>query len=72
MIKSNLKQLIDGRGLSVRQVAKDIEYRLGSVQDLYNDTTERFPRELLDKLCRYFECSIADLLTYEEAGETKN
>ena len=69
MVKSNLKQLIDDRGLSVRQVAREIDYRLGSVQDLYNDVTERIPRDLLDKLCKYFNCSVSDLLTYEQNGE---
>lgn len=65
-IRSDLKRIIDGKGLSVRQVARDIDYRLGAVQDMYNDTMERYPRELLTRLCAYFKCDINELLTMEE------
>jgi len=68
-LKSNLKYLIDNRDLSVRKVARDIDYRLGSVQDMYNDVMERYPRDLLSKLCDYFECDINVLLTFEEVEE---
>ncbi|WP_163974664.1 helix-turn-helix domain-containing protein [Paenibacillus alvei] len=66
VIRSNLKYFVDNNGLSVRQVARDIDYRLGSVQDMYNDVTERYPRELLSKLCVYFGCSINELLILDE------
>ncbi|UKS30178.1 helix-turn-helix transcriptional regulator [Paenibacillus sp. HWE-109] len=61
-INSNLKTLIDTKNVSVRKVARDIEYRLGAVQDMYNNTMERYPRDLLTKLCVYFNCSIGDIL----------
>lgn len=66
-LKSNAKSLIDAKGVSVRQVARDIDYRLGAVQDLYNDTMERYPRELLSRITTYLECTIAELLIPEEA-----
>nr|WP_246553728.1 helix-turn-helix transcriptional regulator [Paenibacillus tritici] len=47
-------------------MARDIDYRLGAVQDLYNDTMERYPRELLSRITTYLECSISDLLINEE------
>lgn len=62
VIKSNLKYFVDKKGVSVRQVARDIDYRLESVQNMYNDTMERYPRELLAKLCTYFDCDINELL----------
>ncbi len=64
-LKSNAKFLIDAKGVSVRQVARDIDYRLGAVQDLYNDTMERYPRELLSRITTYLNCSISDLLIQE-------
>ncbi|MGC5326997.1 helix-turn-helix domain-containing protein [Brevibacillus sp. SYSU BS000544] len=70
-LRSNLKQLLDDREISVRRVARDIEYRLGSVQDLYNDTMERYPRELLSKLCAYLGCSVGDILVIENV-QTKS
>lgn len=69
VIRSNLKQMVDDKGVSVRKVARDIEYRLGSVQQMYNDTMERYPRDLLTKLCAYFNCSIDDLLIKDREQE---
>jgi DNA-binding Xre family transcriptional regulator len=62
MVKSNLKQLLDARELSIRQVARDIDHRLESVRQLYNDELERYPRELLSKLCIYLNVTPGDLL----------
>jgi len=66
VIKSNLKFFVDKKGISVRQVARDIDYRLESVQNMYNDTMERYPRELLVKLCTYFDCEINELLVIDD------
>lgn len=65
MIRSNLKVLADARGVSVRRLARDIEYRFESVRTLYNDEMERYPRDLLERLCTYFGCGIDDILIYE-------
>jgi DNA-binding Xre family transcriptional regulator len=62
-IRSNLKALADARGASIRQVAQDIDYRFESVRQMYNDEMERYPRELLAKLCAYFNITPAELLT---------
>jgi DNA-binding Xre family transcriptional regulator len=62
-IRSNLKALTDARGASIRQVALDIDYRFESVRQMYNDEMERYPRELLAKLCAYFNVTPAELLT---------
>jgi len=61
-LKSNLKEIIDSRGLSIRQLAKDIDYRFETVRQLYNNDTKQFPRDLLVKLCAYLEIDISDLL----------
>ncbi|KZE79339.1 hypothetical protein AV654_17880 [Paenibacillus elgii] len=68
-IHSNLKNLIDAKGVSIRQVARDIDYRFDSVRLMYNDEMKQFPRELLEKLCTYFDVGIADLLRYEDEQE---
>lgn len=65
-IVSKLKPMVDGRGLSIRQVAKDIDYRFETVRQMYNDESRQFPRDLLVKLCAYFGCSVSELLAYEE------
>ncbi|GED55769.1 XRE family transcriptional regulator [Brevibacillus borstelensis] len=63
---SNLKTLAETKGVSIRAIARDIDYRLESVRLLYNDEMERYPRDLLTKLCTYFQCSISDILIFED------
>jgi DNA-binding Xre family transcriptional regulator len=67
IIRSNLRALADTRGVSIREIARDIDYRFESVRQLYNDEMERYPRDLLAKLCAYFDVSPAELLTLVEA-----
>jgi DNA-binding Xre family transcriptional regulator len=62
MVKSNLKQILDEREISIRQVARDIDHRLESVRQFYNDELERYPRELLTKLCAYLNVTPGELL----------
>ncbi|WP_338532586.1 helix-turn-helix transcriptional regulator [Paenibacillus peoriae] len=63
LIHSNLKTIADSRGLTVRQIARDIDYRFESVRTMYNDEMERYPRDLLAKLCSYLGVGIDELLT---------
>lgn len=74
-VRSTLKKVVEeyesrtGIRKSVRQISKDIDYRFESVRQMYNNETKQFPKDLLTKLCEYFECDIADLLRFEE-GES--
>ena len=65
-IKSNLKKILDSRDLTIRQVSRDIDYRFDSVRQLYNDEIERYPRDLLSKLCTYLNVTPNDLLKLEK------
>jgi len=77
VVRSNLRALAEKKGVSVRQIAKELPYRYESVRLLYNDESKQFPRDLLTKLCDYFDCSVSDLLVREESivgerGEENN
>ncbi|KUP24926.1 helix-turn-helix transcriptional regulator [Paenibacillus sp. DMB5] len=65
-LNSDLKRIMDERGLSIRQVAKDIGYRFDSVRNLYNDETERYPKELILKLCDYLDVTPNEILRYKK------
>lgn len=54
-LRSNLRALAEARGVSIREIARDIDYRFESVRQLYNDEMERYPRDLIAKLCVYFD-----------------
>lgn len=62
IIRSNLKKILDERDLSIRQVARDIDYRFESVRQLYNDENKSYPKELLSKICDYLDITPGDLL----------
>jgi DNA-binding Xre family transcriptional regulator len=62
LIRSNLRALAEARGVSIREIARDIDYRFESVRIMYNDEMERYPRDLLAKLCVYFGVTAAELL----------
>lgn len=64
-VNSRLKNILDERGLSIRKVAADTGLQFESVRRLYNNDTERFPREILAKLCEYLGVGISDLLILE-------
>lgn len=70
MLRSRLKSVLDEKGISVRQVAREIDYRPESVRQMYNDQMERFPRDLLSRLCQYLNITPNDILCIEERNPT--
>lgn len=69
MLRSNLRQLCEAREareVTIREVARSIDYRFESVRQLYNDEMERYPRELLSRLCAYFNVGLSELFTLDE------
>ncbi|CAI6274431.1 Putative antitoxin YopB [Bacillus subtilis] len=67
MIKSNLKPIIDERKISIRKLSRDIDHEYPTVRKLYNDEMERYPRDLLDKVCTYLNIELQELLIYEKS-----
>lgn len=68
MVQSNLKTILDARGLSIRKVANDLGYRFETVRRMYNNDMKHYPADLLDKLCAYLGIGIGDLLEHEKAA----
>lgn len=69
MLRSKLKDIVDARGLSIRQVAAGSECHFEIVRRMYNDTMERYPRGVLDKLCTFLDVSIGDILEHKKDTE---
>lgn len=68
-IKSNLKALVDERGLNPLQLSKRINYRYESVRVMYNDTAKHYPKDLLLLLCKELEVTPGELLVLENEEE---
>lgn len=68
IIRSNLKEIMEMHDpkLSIRQLAKDIHYHFDSVRRMYKDEMVQYPRDLLQKLCEYFNVQPGQLIVYVE------
>ena len=69
MIRCHLARLMGERKLKIADVSRDTGINRGTLSRLYHETSERFEVEVLDKLCLYFGCSIAELLEFVEVKE---
>jgi len=55
--------------LSIRKLAKDVNYHFDSVRRMYKDEMVQYPRDLLLKLCLYFNVQPGELIRIEENVE---
>lgn len=71
MIKSKLKVLIarreveTGQKITYESLAAEVGLSKTTLNRLAEGKTDRVDLLTLDKLCRYFQCDVADLLGYE-------
>ncbi|GIP08867.1 hypothetical protein J1TS5_10370 [Paenibacillus macerans] len=61
-IKSNLMEILDTKGITIRQLAKGIDYRYETVRCLCHNQVERLSLDLLAKVCEYLSVDIKDIL----------
>lgn len=54
------------RKLKIVDVAKALDVHRNTVTLLYYEKAKRIDFDVLDKLCRYFNCSINDLIEFKE------
>jgi putative transcriptional regulator len=54
------------RKLKIADVARDIGVHRNTITLLYYEKAQRIDFEVLDKLCKYFNCTVSDLLEYRE------
>lgn len=70
MIRSNMNVLLaqkesrEGRKLPYRVITEETGLSSGVLTRLVNSDFDRVERGTLDTLCRYFACSLCDLLEY--------
>ncbi len=64
MIRCHLGRMLGERKLKISDVARDTGINRGTLTRLYYETAERYEVEVLEQLCRYFGCSIGDLLEF--------
>jgi DNA-binding Xre family transcriptional regulator len=70
--KSQLKQILDERKISIRSLAEQTGIPFETVRRLYNDTTVRYERNTLGKICEALNIEISDLLVLVESDDEKS
>ncbi|WP_289834872.1 helix-turn-helix transcriptional regulator [uncultured Phocaeicola sp.] len=63
-IKINLGQLLKESGLSKNKFCQKAEIQRSQLNGYMNNTITRLDTEVLVRICRTLNCSIADLLEY--------
>ncbi|MGF1831533.1 helix-turn-helix transcriptional regulator [Photobacterium angustum] len=72
MIKCHLSAIMGAKRLKIADVVRDAEINRNTVTRLYHETNNRIDFDTLEKLCRYLNCDVGDLLeiTDDEDGRT--
>lgn len=67
VIRSKLSEVMERHDpkLSIRKLAKEINYHFDSVRRMYKDEMVQYPRDLLLKLCTYFNIQPGELIRME-------
>lgn len=71
VVCSKLKEVMENHDptLSIRKLAKDVDYHFDSIRRMYKDEMVQYPKELLLKLCLYFKVQPGDLIRIEKNHE---
>jgi len=64
MIKCHLSRIMGEKRLKIADVAKDTEINRGTLTRLFHEKAKRVELDALDKLCRYLDCNVSDLLEW--------
>ena len=62
MIKCNLAKMMGERKLKLIDVVRDTGINRGTITRLYHETATRIDFDILEKLCRYFDCEVGEFL----------
>jgi DNA-binding Xre family transcriptional regulator len=74
-VKSNLLVLVaqksqrDGKRVTLRGIARDTGISTYTIYAMANNELNEYPKEVLEKLCTYFDCGVGELLRVEDVPE---
>ena len=66
MIKCHLSTLMGERKLKIADLSKYLGVHRNTITLLYYERAKRIDFDVLDKLCKYFNCSISEILEFKE------
>jgi putative transcriptional regulator len=69
MIRCNLSVLMGQRKVRVVEVARACGLNRSTVSSLYFERARRIDFDTVEKLCRYFQCEVGDLLAVTDTDQ---
>ncbi len=66
MIKCHLSRMMGERKLNIAKLHKELSISRGVLSRLYHETFTRMDKNVIDQLCKYFDCQVGDLFEYVE------
>lgn len=69
MVKCNISKILGEKKIKISDVARETGINRGTITRLYHETAVRVEFEVLEKLCRYLECDIGDLLSIQSNND---
>lgn len=65
-MKIMLSRLLDDKGISQNQMAKDTGISVTTLRNLNHNKTTRISFDILEKICIYLNCDVEDVLFVEK------
>jgi len=62
MIKCHLSRMMGERKINISELAKATGLNRNTITLLYHETSKRIDLDALEKLCRFFDCRVGDML----------
>ena len=66
MIRCHLSVLMGKHKMKIIDVARETDLHRNTITLLYNETATRVELETIDRLCKLFKCSVAELFEFIE------
>lgn len=71
-VKSNLKEILDQKGMSIRKLTELTGLKFETLRRLYNDDTKQYQRDTIGRICEVLEIEIKDLLVLIDDDTQEN
>ena len=72
MIKIKVSDLLGKHKMNRKQLAETAHIRPNTVGALYDESIQRLDKDMLNNLCKVFNCTISDILEYVPDKEDKS
>lgn len=72
MIKIKVSDLLGKHKMNKKQLTEAAHIRPNTVGALYDESIQRLDKDMLNNLCKVFNCTISDILEYVPDKEDKS